>query len=66
MGVVLADFFGLESRAGAMIAGLVAGLTFHPLSLRIDRYVKRWFTAPNTPGAAPPSVASSTSAAPPP
>lgn len=40
---ILNDVLGVESRAGAILGGVVAGLTFHPLSLWIDRRVRRSF-----------------------
>lgn len=41
---VLADALGLRSRVGGIVSGLVAALTFHPLTKQIDRAFERLST----------------------
>ena len=38
---LLSGLIGVDSGVGALLGGIVAGLTFHPISVRIDRLVQQ-------------------------
>ena len=39
---LVAEAFGLESRIGGILGGVVAAVAFRPLSQRIDKIIGRW------------------------